>query len=262
LRAEKPPCSAAGAGWPGSFAADPGAETVEGATAASTSAIDRLRDAAGRLAARKRSLLQRIEAPSRSMATTPVFAEILVLGLEVEAWLVLLLLAAFGTGWVDVGDVKDFASLVTVVVLALAYVLGIIVDRLADTLLDRLEKTKRGKRIKQRMSKNRNLEKPEKVAIMRMTVMHESEGLTRFLDYQRSRWRVARATVLNIAIAGPVGALYVAVGTHERWLWALAPAAFALVLSPVTYFGAVRIQDAWVGRLVDAYRIVTAPSDK
>jgi len=79
------------------------------------------------------------------MATTAVFAEILIVSLEVEAWLVLALLSVFGTRWIELAEVKDFATLLTVLVLALAYVLGIIVDRLADTLLDRFEDTRRSR---------------------------------------------------------------------------------------------------------------------
>jgi 8-oxo-dGTP pyrophosphatase MutT (NUDIX family) len=195
------------------------------------------------------------------MATTAVFAEILIVGLQVEAWLVLVLLSIFGTKWIDLHSVADFAALLTVVVLGLAYVLGIILDRLADTLLDRFEKSKRGKRVKRRFSKNEKLVKPEKVATMRMKVMLESDGATRFLDYQRSRWRIARATVVNLALAGPAAALYL-VTTDVDWRWALVPPASALVLIPTTYFAGIRIQDAWIGRLVDAYTIVTGSSVK
>lgn len=152
---------------------------------------------------------------------------------------------------------KDFAALLTIAVLALAYVLGIIVDRLADTLLDRFEKTKRGKSIKARMSKNRGHER-EKVATMRMAVMYASDGMTRFLDYQRSRWRIARATVFNLAVAGPAAALYLAVGTDVALVWVLVPLVCALVLIPTTYLAGVLIQDAWVKRLADAYEIVQA----
>jgi len=189
------------------------------------------------------------------VATTAVFAEILIVGLQVEAWIVLLLLSVFGTEWIHLSEVKDFATLLTIVVLALAYVLGIILDRLADTLLDRFEKTGRGKRVKARFSKSAELEGPQNVATMRMKVMIESDGATRFLDYQRSRWRIARATVVNLAIAGLAAALYLA-RTDVDWPWALVPAACALVLVPTTYFAGVRIQDAWVARLVDAYTIV------
>jgi hypothetical protein len=189
------------------------------------------------------------------MATTAVFAEILIVGLQVEAWLVLVLLSIFGTEWIDLDPLGDFAALLTVVVLGLAYVLGIIVDRLADTLLDRFERTKPGKRVKRRFSKNKKLVKPAKVATMRMMVMLESDGATRFLDYQRSRWRIARATVVNLGLAGPAAALYL-IRTNVDWPWALVPPVCALVLIPTTYFAGIRIQDAWIGRLVDAYTIV------
>ena len=196
------------------------------------------------------------------LATTAVFAEILIVGLEVEAWLVLALLSVFGTDWIELAEVKDFATLLTVIVLALAYVLGIIVDRLADTLLDYFEDTSLGESVKGALSKNPRLPKQPSLATMRMTVMHASDGMTRFLDYQRSRWRIARATVLNLAIAGPVAALYLAVGTNVHRAWELVPLACALVLIPTTYFAGVRIQDAWVARLVDAYKIVHAAPQK
>jgi hypothetical protein len=196
------------------------------------------------------------------VATTAVFAEILIIGLEVEAWLGLVLLSVFGTEWIKLDEVKDFATLLTLVVLALAYVLGIIVDRLSDTLADRFEHTEVGEWVKSKMTKNGELELPEGVATMRMTVMQKSDGMTRFLDYQRSRWRIARATVLNLAIAGPVAALYLAFGTKVESWWAHVPLACALVLIPVTYFAAVRIQDAWVARLTDAYMLVQAATQK
>lgn len=195
------------------------------------------------------------------MATTAVFAEILVIGLQVVVWLALAIISAFGTDWIDLADVSDFASLLTVLVLAFAYVLGILVDRLADTLLDWFEKkTESGRRSKKRMSKNPDLTTSEEVATMRMTVMHESEGMARFLDYQRSRWRIARATVVNLAITGPLAALYIAVRTDEGLVWTLVPLVSVLALIPITYFVGVRIQDAWVGRLKDAYAIVRTGS--
>lgn len=194
------------------------------------------------------------------MATTAVFAEILVIGLQVEAWIALALFSAFGSGWVDLTDMRDFAALLTVVLLAVAYVLGIIVDRLADTLIDAFEKTKRGRRIKERFSKSQEQRKRPSIATMRMTVMHKSEGMTRFLDYQRSRWRIVRATIFNLAIAAPLAALYVSVRTDHGWPWAVVPLACSLVLIPVTYFAGIRIQDAWASRLWDAYAIVN-PKD-
>ena len=196
------------------------------------------------------------------MATTAVFAEILIVGLEVEAWLALAVLTVFGTEWIELDQLKDFATLLTLLVLALAYVLGIIADRLADTLLDRFERTRPGKRVKKRLSKRQRLPQEPGLATMRMTVMAASDGMTRFLDYQRSRWRIARATVLNLAMSAPLAALYLAVGTDASPAWVLAPLVCALVAIPVTYFAGVRIQDAWVARLTDAYELVQAAPKK
>ena len=112
------------------------------------------------------------------------------------------------------------------------------------------------------MSNNTPPPKKPGLAKMRMTVMEASDGLTRFLDYQRSRWRIARATVLNLVVAGPAAALYLGVGTNVDRAWELVPLACALVLVPITYFAGVRIQDAWVARLVDAYTIVGAAPEK
>jgi hypothetical protein len=198
------------------------------------------------------------------MATTAVFAEILIIGLQVEAWLVLALLSLFGTEWVDFPGVKDYASLFTVCVLALAYVLGIIVDRLADTLLDRFEKTEPGRWITTRMRKKSTVREQaereqgnkEKLSRMRMRVMDESDGMARFLDYQRSRWRIARATVLNLLLIGVAAAISIWIRSDHSWFWGVGTLVCTLVLVPVSYFAAVRIQDAWVGRLVDAYEIL------
>jgi hypothetical protein len=161
----------------------------------------------------------------------------------VEAWLTLAILCAFGSDWIDLGGVKDFAALVTLLIVALAYVLGILADRAADSLFKLFE--------------NDDSEARERLSWMRMTVIHSSDGMSRFLDYQRSRWRIARATFANLLITGPLAALYLVVRTDED-PWAIGALVCWTVLIPATYFIAVQIRDAWVKRLRDAYKIVKA----
>ena len=52
------------------------------------------------------------------MATTALVTEILIVGLEVEAWLALLVLAVFGHDWAKLGGITDWTALVTVLVVA------------------------------------------------------------------------------------------------------------------------------------------------
>ena len=78
------------------------------------------------------------------MTTTAIFAELLVTGLQAIVWLVLASLSVAGLTWIDVGTVatrfKDWASLISVFVLGFAYALGIIVDRVADSLFYPMDK--------------------------------------------------------------------------------------------------------------------------
>ncbi|MGH2451122.1 MAG: hypothetical protein ACRDGE_07610 [Candidatus Limnocylindria bacterium] len=190
------------------------------------------------------------------MATTALFAEILIVGLQAEAVLVLLLLSVFGTEWVDAEALADWTTLVGVLVLAAAYVLGIIADRLADSLTDRLARTQAGRWVDDRFGESSRKElSGADVALMRLTVLKESEGLAKFLDYQRSRLRIARATVLNVALAAPLALAFLLlqdVGVGE----AVAAAILLLAFAAASLVGSARIHSAYVRRLSNAYRLV------
>jgi hypothetical protein len=86
-------------------------------------------------------------------------------------------------------------------------------------------------------------------------VLKESEGLAKFLDYQRSRLRIARATVLNAALAAPLTLAFLLlqdVGVGE----AVAAAILLLAFAAASLVGSARIHGAYVRRLSDAYRLV------
>jgi hypothetical protein len=67
------------------------------------------------------------------MSTTTLFVELVVVGVGALAWVCLLLMAGLGHEWVPVD--KLFSPSATVPVLALVYLLGIVTDRVADTVL-------------------------------------------------------------------------------------------------------------------------------
>jgi hypothetical protein len=66
---------------------------------------------------------------------TALFAEILIVGLETAAWVLLLILTIFGKDWVHPSELRGWDGLITVLVLASAYVLGILMDRVANRIL-------------------------------------------------------------------------------------------------------------------------------
>jgi hypothetical protein len=152
-----------------------------------------------------------------AVPTIAVFAEILIIGLEAAAWVILMVLAIFGKDLVHTAELRGWETLVTLLILASAYVLGVLVDRAANSILNGLLKqawfrkwlsvawlksvlgmkpNQPGKEQPDQPSR----EKPEQGwPDMRLTVMAQTGGvgLIQFLEYLRSRVRIARGTTIN-----------------------------------------------------------------
>jgi 8-oxo-dGTP pyrophosphatase MutT (NUDIX family) len=177
------------------------------------------------------------------MTTTAVFAEIIVVGLQAEIWLATLVLAVFGADWVDLGAVDEWATLLTVLVLAAAYALGIIVDRLADTLVPIRKRAPNGDRFRR----------------MRLEVLHKSggDGVAKFLDYQRSRMRVARGTILNTAFSIPAVVAFLWAETDAAPGWIVGTVVVGVLVLGIALNANERISQAHDKNLEAAYELLT-----
>jgi len=132
------------------------------------------------------------------MSTTAVFAELVVGGLQTMVWMTLLLVLVFGKpaavpslgSWpVDAG-----------VVLAFAYAIGVVFDRLWDVLLDRtgVNRWIRGSAKSQALSPT---------DLLRRNVFRRDAAIAaEFVNYNRSRMRVARASMFNFLLLTIAGA--------------------------------------------------------
>ena len=190
------------------------------------------------------------------MATTAIFAEILIVGLQVEAWIALIVIDIFGDDWVRGHSFPQFDALSPVVVIATAYVLGILIDRLADSVFNRIEWTRPGMLLNRLFGEcSQSLHTPKKVSIMRLAVMKDGGAIGAFLDYQRSRLRIARGTALNLAIAFPP--LFDLVVKHAGWRWGFAAIGVNAVALLLALHASERVKAAWIKRLIDAYGLVT-----
>jgi hypothetical protein len=184
------------------------------------------------------------------MATTSLFVEILIVGLEALVWIGLLA----GTIW-DLGAcIKilkgwgDYSALITTLLLALAYVLGILIDRAADSFY--------------KIFGYKPDNPPASVGKMRMRIMNSSEGIARFLDYQRSRLRIARATVFNVLVTILVGSYwmfrcYLTPESSNNALGGILMIGVGIIVLVLTVMATRRIEEAHIKRLTDAYEIVT-----
>jgi hypothetical protein len=128
------------------------------------------------------------------MSTTAIVVELLVVGLQALAWVIVLVLAFTGVPAEPtkrLAELKDWAPLLSAAGIAAAYTLGILVDRLSDGAF---------KSIDHKIQLEEIPHPDFHDAKARLEVMHESPGMTSFLEYIRSRVRIARSTTMNAFI--------------------------------------------------------------
>jgi hypothetical protein len=184
------------------------------------------------------------------MSTPEVLVEVLVAGTQALAWLLLALLGLVGHIPRSLPPVLGGSILAGLGILAGAYTLGVVIDRVADTLLEGLENRVRAP-IVEGMP-------PEPV--MRLRVLATEAGAATFLNYQRSRIRIARATVLNSALLGVSGlAVKLWAPTLDSELLYGCGTWFALggglVGAGAALFAWWRINVSYTNRVVQSYRI-------
>ena len=113
------------------------------------------------------------------MNTTDIFIEHLIAGVQVGVWLLLLFLSVFGYEWV----------ILAVILLPFIYPLGIVVDNIADEILQPLHR-----RIRKSVVGDKD------ISTARLMLRLQSEHTASQLDYIRRRIRISRSTFINMII--------------------------------------------------------------
>lgn len=182
------------------------------------------------------------------MSTTAIFAEILVSGLLAGVWLLMAALALSEPGDIDWDAIQKWQALATLAATAACYALGVLVDRIADSFFTRLRRASASDKALKSDSTS--------VSMMRLTVMAKSKELTSFLEYIRSRMRVARTTALNLIFVAAAGAwLAVSRGRFEL-VWPIVVGGAVLIIA--CWYANSRIAEAYDKRVKEAYAIVTS----
>jgi 8-oxo-dGTP pyrophosphatase MutT (NUDIX family) len=177
------------------------------------------------------------------------FAQIIVIGLGAEAWLLLYLLA-FGT-WRWPADAPE--GLVLFVVTAASIVLGVLFDRIADSAYTAFRQWSPVQKLLRPLNIGENTPKGM-IARMRLRLNESDSPRSRFLEYQRTRFRIARATTFNLVMALPAVGLFLGLRTDVG----ASPIVLAVLLialgAGLSFYTAERIGTAWVSVLSEAYR--------
>jgi len=138
------------------------------------------------------------------MTTTNVFAELLIIGVETLAWIALLIFCLFGYGWIDFSIFNNLA--IAIPLAALTYVLGIIMDRVSDTLLAGPDHAIRREVLGESAAQS--------FAPLRIYILAQSPHLSTDLDYLRSRLRIMRSSIINFSLLAIFGAAFILTRLH------------------------------------------------
>jgi hypothetical protein len=156
------------------------------------------------------------------MSTTLLFVELLIAGTQVSVWLALLLVTLFGYSWIPLQRVADWQNIMLVLFLTFSYTLGVVFDRLADSVFEPWNR-----HLKDKFIPN----PPLPIVVMRFEVGKDNKYLNNQFEYTRSRMRIARASAINavlIAIIGTAFALVRVDGTTSGQKTGLCAATLAV----------------------------------
>ena len=153
------------------------------------------------------------------MSTTSLFVELLIIGAGAAIWVGLLIVAVFDVEWLPaLAASKELALPMLLPVLSITYVLGILVDRLADRIFDGKSDRLRAERFPSR----------EDYRHARTLIYVQSESLRDLFEYGRSRLRICRGWTVNSAFI-LITFLFFVIGTKGR----------VSVHQPLLWFGSV-----------------------
>lgn len=126
------------------------------------------------------------------MSTTLLFVELLIIGIQASVWLFLLSIIMFGSNWLStIINASMWETMTAVILLSFSYVIGIIIDRIADLTFGKWDKA---------MTNNAIPNPSVPTAVIRYKLGKDNENLNRQFEYIRSRIKISRASSINFAL--------------------------------------------------------------
>jgi hypothetical protein len=130
----------------------------------------------------------------------PIIFELVIVGFEVLAWILLLILALFGYQWINLGFVTQWATQLSFGLLGLAYMFGLIFDKAVSSLPFGWIVGHGA------VAETADLPSP---LLMRMQVLAKSPGIYAELQKRINQHRLVRSTVFNFALISLSALLFV-----------------------------------------------------
>ena len=152
------------------------------------------------------------------MSTTSLFVDLLISGIQVAMWLCLLVGCILGADPSVIGKIREWDTVLAILLLPVVYPVGIFIDNLADDLLGPISR-----RIRRRFLLD------ETSTVMKLLSENKDDFLSRYFDYVRTRIRISRSSALNFALITLVGEFFIWLrwqpafgGTRGVWMCMIA----------------------------------------
>lgn len=191
------------------------------------------------------------------MNTTLLFAELLIIGLQTSLWTFLLVLNVFGNSWFQVlqsTGLYNWQAVIIILLLSIFYVLGIIIDRLADLVFSRWDR-----RIADKIIPH----PPWPISVMRFELGRDNEYLNRQFEYTRSRMRIARASSLNFGASTILVMLLIltrlqSTSATERWEYFIFTSIIGVLLTVAAIYSWHKLTRTYFGLVKANYELYNA----
>lgn len=123
------------------------------------------------------------------MNLTNLFVELIITGFHTSLWIGFIVITFINYDTIDISNLFNMNKAVPLV--ALAYIIGTVVDRITDIIFMPKDHKIRNKYLTEEL--------PSYIT-MRFFILHKSKDIYYQLEYTRSRLRIVRSAVLNFAL--------------------------------------------------------------
>jgi len=139
------------------------------------------------------------------MSVSILFAELIIIGLQTLIWIILIASLQLNSHLNAILFKCLGLTSFSLIIIAACYTLGVICDRLADSVF-----SKWNERLKNSIIPNPD----PNIGTMRFLVGKDDPNLNVYLEYTRSRMRIARSSALNIPLIMVSLILYLIIKLH------------------------------------------------
>ena len=131
------------------------------------------------------------------MNTTTLIVELVIIGLQAMIWLAIIVVLVSGSQWVSLDEIAKLSTLLSVIMIVVAYTLGIVFDAFTAWVEDTLFPSNESGDIK----RNRK--------ILRQRLRLKNRELSKDLDNEQYLLRLLRSTTFNLLLISIFGSVYV-----------------------------------------------------